>query len=98
MLFRSGFGVEHLHNGIIASGAILQYLEITQHTQIGHITSLTRIEEERYVRMDKFTIRSLELVSPMQEDGTSLLNVIDRTVSPMGGRMLHRWMVFPLRE
>ncbi len=93
-----GFGVEHLHNGIIASGAILQYLEITQHTQISHITSLTRIEEERYVRMDKFTIRSLELVSPMQEDGTSLLNVIDRTVSPMGGRMLHRWMVFPLRD
>ena len=93
-----GFGVEHLQNGIIASGAILQYLEATQHTQIGHITSLTRIEEERYVRMDKFTIRSLELVSPMQDDGTSLLNVIDRTVSPMGGRMLHRWMVFPLRD
>ena len=93
-----GFGVEHLHNGIIASGAIMQYLEITQHTQIGHITSLSRIEEERYVRLDKFTIRSLELIQPMQEDGSSLLNVIDRTCTPMGGRMLRRWVVFPLRD
>ena len=93
-----GFGVEHLHNGIIASGAIMQYLELTQHTQIGHITSLSRIEEERYVRLDKFTIRSLELVQPMQEDGASLLSVIDRTTTPMGGRMLRRWLVFPLRD
>lgn len=93
-----GFGVDHLHNGVIASGAILQYLEITQHTHISHITSLVRIEEEQYVRMDKFTIRSLEIVTPMQEGGTSLLNVIDRTVSPMGGRMLHRWIVFPLKD
>lgn len=93
-----GFGVDHLHNGVIASGAILQYLEITQHTHIGHITSLVRIEEEQYVRLDKFTIRSLEIISPMQEGGTSLLNVIDRTVSPMGGRMLHRWIVFPLKD
>ena len=93
-----GFGVEHLHNGIIASGAIMQYLEITQHKQIGHITSLSRIEEERYVRLDKFTIRSLELIQPMQEDGSSLLNVIDRTCTPMGGRMLRRWVVFPLRD
>jgi DNA mismatch repair protein MutS len=90
-----GFGVEHLKNGIIASGAILQYLELTQHTQIGHITSLSRIEEEKYVRLDKFTIRSLELLSPMQEDGSCLLDVIDHTVTPMGGRLLRRWVVFP---
>ena len=93
-----GFGVEHLHNGVIASGAILQYLEITQHTQIGHITSLARIEEEKYVRLDKFTVSSLELVYPMQEDGKSLCDVIDRTVSPMGARLLKRWVVFPLKE
>ena len=93
-----GFGVEHLHYGIIASGAILQYLEITQHTQIGHITSLARIEEEKYVRLDKFTVRSLELVYPMQEDGKSLCDVIDHTVSPMGARMLKRWVVFPLKD
>ena len=93
-----GFGVDHLNNGIIAAGAILQYLEITQHTQINHITSLARIEEDKYVRMDRFTIRSLELIAPMNEDGSSLLNVIDNTVTPMGGRMLRRWMVFPLKE
>ncbi|MEF2622089.1 MAG: DNA mismatch repair protein MutS, partial [Xylanibacter rarus] len=93
-----GFGVEHLRSGVVASGAILQYLEMTQHTHIGHITSLSRIEEERYVRLDKFTIRSLELLHPMQDDGSSLLDVIDRTVSPMGARMLKRWVVFPLRD
>ena len=93
-----GFGVDHLHNGVIASGAILQYLELTQHTQVGHITSLARIEEERYVRLDKFTVRSLELIQPMQDDGKSLLDVIDRTVSPMGARMLRRWMIFPLKD
>ena len=93
-----GFGVDHLHCGIIAAGAIMQYLELTQHTHIGHITSLSRIEQERYVRLDKFTIRSLELLQPMQEDGSSLLNVIDRTVTPMGGRMLKRWVVFPLKS
>lgn len=93
-----GFGVEHLKSGIIASGAIMQYLELTQHTHIGHITALSRIEEERYVRLDKFTIRSLELLQPMQEDGSSLLDVIDRTVTPMGGRMLKRWLVFPLKD
>ena len=93
-----GFGVDHLRNGVIASGAILQYLELTQHTQVGHITSLARIEEERYVRLDKFTVRSLELVQPMQDDGKSLLDVIDRTVSPMGARMLKRWMIFPLKD
>ena len=93
-----GFGVEHLKNGIIASGAILQYLEQTLHTQIAHITHLSRIEEEKYVRLDKFTVRSLELLGTMQEGGISLLNVIDRTVSPMGGRLLRRWLVFPLKE
>ena len=93
-----GFGVDHLQSGIVAAGAVLQYLEMTQHTHIGHITSLVRIEEERYVRLDKFTIRSLELLRPMQDDGASLLDVIDRTVSPMGGRMLRRWVVFPLRS
>ncbi len=93
-----GFGVDHLNNGVIAAGVILQYLEITQHTQINHITSLARIEEDKYVRMDRFTIRSLELIAPMNEDGSSLLNVIDNTVTPMGGRMLRRWMVFPLKD
>ena len=93
-----GFGVDHLHSGIIAAGAILQYLELTQHTHIAHITHISRIEEEKYVRLDKFTIRSLELVQPMQDDGRSLLDVIDRTVSPMGGRLLRRWLVFPLKD
>lgn len=93
-----GFGVDHLKNGVIAAGAILQYLEQTLHTQIAHITSLTRIEEERYVRLDKFTVRSLELVSTMQEGGKTLLDVIDHTVSPMGGRLLRRWLVFPLKD
>ena len=93
-----GFGVDHLQSGVVAAGAILQYLEQTQHTQIGHITSLSRIEEERYVRMDKFTIRSLELLGSMQDDGSSLLSVIDRTVSPMAGRLLRRWVVFPLKD
>lgn len=91
-----GFGVDHLKMGIIASGAILEYLEMTQHTQLGHITSLARIEEDRYVRLDKFTVRSLELVSSMNEGGTSLLDVIDHTISPMGARLFKRWMVFPL--
>ena len=93
-----GFGIEHLREGVIASGAILQYLELTQHTQINHITTLSRIEEDKYVRLDKFTIRSLELLSPMQDDGASLLDVVDKTVTPMGGRMLKRWMVFPLKD
>ncbi|HBO06440.1 MULTISPECIES: DNA mismatch repair protein MutS [Bacteroides] len=93
-----GFGVEHLKNGIIASGAILQYLIMTQHTQIGHITSLARIEEDKYVRLDKFTVRSLELMGSMNDGGSSLLNVIDKTISPMGARLLKRWMVFPLKD
>ena len=93
-----GFGVEHLKNGIVASGAILQYLEMTQHYQIGHITALSRIEEDRYVRLDKFTVRSLELLGSMNDGGTSLLGVIDKTISPMGARLLKRWVVFPLKN
>ncbi len=93
-----GFGVEHLKNGIIASGAILQYLIMTLHTQIGHVTSLARIEEDKYVRLDKFTVRSLELMGSMNDGGSSLLNVIDKTISPMGARLLKRWLVFPLKD
>ena len=93
-----GFGVQHLKLGIIASGAILYYLDQTQHTHISHITALSRIEEERYVRLDKFTVRSLELVDSMNEGGASLLSVIDKTVSPMGSRMLRRWVLFPLKD
>ena len=93
-----GFGVDHLLNGVIAAGAIMQYLELTQHTHINHITSLARIEEDKYVRMDRITIPSLELIAPMNEDGSSLLNVIDNTATPMGGRLLRRWMVFPLKD
>ena len=93
-----GFGIDHLACGVIAAGAILQYLDITQHHRIGHITGISRIEAERYVRLDRFTIRSLELVQPMQEDGASLLQVLDKTVTPMGGRLLRRWVVFPLKE
>ena len=93
-----GFGVDHLKNGTTAAGAILQYLEQTQHTHLQHITQISRIEEEKYVRLDKFTIRSLELQQPMHDDGRSLLGVVDHTVSPMGSRLLRRWMVFPLKD
>ncbi len=93
-----GFGVEHLTNGVIAAGTILHYLDVTQHTLIGHITTLSRIEEDKYVRLDKFTVRSLELISTMNEGGKSLLDILDRTVSPMGARMLRRWLVFPLKD
>ncbi len=93
-----GFGVEHLKLGIVASGAILHYLDITQHTHISHITTLSRVEEERYVRLDKFTLRSLEILSPMNEGGKSLLEVIDRTLTPMGSRMMRRWLTFPLKD
>ena len=93
-----GFGVEHLKNGIIASGAILQSLDMPEHTQVGHITSLARIEEDKYVRLDKFTVRSLELIGSMNDGGSSLLHVIDKTISPMGARLLKRWMVFPLKD
>ena len=93
-----GFGVDKMQNAIVASGAILFYLDLTQHTQISHITSLARIEEEKFVRLDRFTVRNLELVEPMCEDGKSLLNVIDRTVCPMGARLLRRWTLFPLKS
>lgn len=93
-----GFGIHQMPNAIIAAGSLLHYLDITQHTQISHITALSRIEEERYVRLDKFTVRSLELLSSMNEGGKSLLDVIDRTTSPMGARMLKRWMIFPLKD
>lgn len=93
-----GFGVEAMSAGVVASGAVLQYLDLTQHTQLRHITTLARIEAERYVRLDKFTVRNLELVEAMSEDGMSLLQVIDKTLSPMGARMLHRWLLFPLKE
>ena len=93
-----GFGVDHLNSGIVAAGVVLQYLEITQHLQLGHITSLRRIEEERFVRLDKFTVRSLELLAPMNEGGISLLDVIDKTCTPMGGRLLRRWLMFPLKD
>ncbi|MCE5204915.1 MAG: DNA mismatch repair protein MutS [Porphyromonadaceae bacterium] len=93
-----GFGVENLPLGIIASGAILHYLDITQHYNTAHIVSLKRIEEERFVRLDKFTVRSLELISTMNEGGKTLLDILDKTISPMGSRLLRRWIVFPLKD
>lgn len=93
-----GFGVDHLPNGLIAAGSILHYLDITQHHNINHITTLSRIEEDKFVRLDKFTIRSLELLGSMNEGGSSLLQVLDKTTTPMGGRMLKRWVVFPLKQ
>lgn len=93
-----GFGIHQMTDAITASGAILHYLDLTQHTQISHITSLSRIEEERYVRLDRFTVRNLELIDPMCDDGKSLLSVIDRTMSPMGARLLRRWILFPLKD
>ena len=93
-----GFGIDHLKCGIVAAGAVLLYLDMTQHTQTGHITSIARIEEERYVRLDKFTVRNLELLNPLAEGGKSLLNVIDHTVTPMGARLMRRWLLFPLKD
>lgn len=93
-----GFGVDHLKDGIVAAGAVLCYLDMTEHTRTSHITSLSRIDEERYVRLDSFTTRNLELVAPMSEGGTPLLSVLDHTLTPMGARLLHRWTVFPLRS
>ena len=93
-----GFGVHSLHAAVVASGAIMHYLDITNHTQTGHITKLSRIEEDRFVRLDKFTVRNLELVDSLGEDGKSLLQVLDRTVTPMGARMLRRWLLFPLKD
>ncbi len=93
-----GFGIDRMHEAIIAAGAILHYLDITRHTLTSHITSISRIEEEKYVRLDRFTVRNLELIEPLDPDGKSLLNVIDRTVTPMGGRLLRRWLLFPLKD
>lgn len=93
-----GFGIDHLAAAVVAAGVVLAYLDITQHTHIGHVTAIRRIEEERYVRLDKFTVRNLELIAPMSEGGTSLLDVVDRTLTPMGARLLHRWLLFPLRD
>lgn len=93
-----GFGIEHLRNGIVAAGAVLHYLDVTLHSNIRHIIRISRIEEERYVRLDRYTIRNLELLAPMHEGGVSLLNIIDKTISPMGGRLLRRWVAFPLKD
>ena len=92
------FGIDHLANGKIAAGVILEYMVETMHENLGHIGSISMIEEERFVRLDRFTIRNLELVDSMNEDGVSLLKVMDRTASPMGGRLLRRWMLFPLKD
>ena len=93
-----GFGIDKMDNAVVASGVVLFYLDLTQHTQIGHITSISRIEEEKFVRLDKFTVRNLELIEPMSDDGKSLLDVIDKTVTPMGARLLRRWILFPLKS
>ena len=93
-----GFGLHGMNDAIIAAGVILHYLDITQHTRTGHITSISRIEEDRYVRLDRFTVRNLELVNALGEGGKSLLDVLDRTVTPMGSRLLHRWLMFPLKD
>lgn len=93
-----GFGIHGMHDAIIAAGAILHYLDITQHSRLSHITAISRIEEDRYVRLDRFTVRNLELVNALEEGGKSLLGVLDRTVTPMGSRLLHRWLLFPLRD
>ena len=93
-----GFGIQGMHDAIVAAGAIMHYLDYTKHTRTAHITSISRIEEDRYVRLDKFTVRNLELVQPLDDGGRSLLGVLDRTVTPMGSRLLHRWLMFPLRD
>ena len=93
-----GFGITGIPLAVVAAGAILHYLDLTHHTHTGHITRLSRIEEDRYVRLDKFTIRNLELLQSLGDEGKSLLSVLDRTVSPMGARMLRRWITFPLKD
>ncbi len=93
-----GFGIESMPDAIVAAGAVLHYLDVTQHSRLGHITSISRIEEGTYVRLDRFTVRNLELVAPLDEGGLSLLSVLDRTATSMGSRLLHRWLLFPLRD
>lgn len=93
-----GFGIEEIESGIVAAGAILYYLEETEHKEIQHISSISRIAEEKYVWLDKFTIRNLELVFPQHEGGIPLINILDQTVTPMGSRMMKKWMVLPLKE
>ena len=93
-----GYGIDHMHNAVTAAGAIMCYLEITQHTRTGHITTIRRVEADSYVRLDRFTVRNLELIAPMNDDGTSLLQVLDHTCTPMGARMLRRWVLFPLQQ
>ena len=90
-----GFGVDDMHYAVIAAGSILVYLEMTGHTNLSHITTLRRIDESAYVRLDRFTMRNLELIEPLAKDGKSLLSVIDRTTTPMGSRMLRWWLAFP---
>jgi DNA mismatch repair protein MutS len=93
-----GFGVDNLPNGVVAAGSILHYLDLTHHEHTGHITQLSRIEEERFVWLDRFTVRNLELYGTINEGGRTLLQVIDRTISPMGARLLRRWVAFPLKD
>jgi DNA mismatch repair protein MutS len=93
-----GFGIQHMEAAVIASGAVLYYMDLTEHRQLGHIQTISRVEEDRFVRLDRYTIRSLELCDAMNDGGKSLLKIIDRTKSAMGGRMLRRWLLFPLKE
>ncbi len=93
-----GFGIHGMPDAIVAAGAILHYLDITKHSRLSHITAISRIEEDHYVRLDRFTIRNLELLAPLDEDGKSLMSVLDRTSTPMGSRLLHRWLLFPLKD
>ena len=93
-----GYGIHGMPEAIIAAGAVLHYLDVTKHSGLSHITAISRIEEDRYVRLDRFTVRNLELIAPLDEGGRSLLNVLDRTVTPMGSRLMHRWLLFPLKD
>ncbi|MCM1078066.1 MAG: DNA mismatch repair protein MutS [Bacteroidales bacterium] len=93
-----GFGIDHMHNGIAAAGAVMGYLEFTEHKMLGHITGISRLDTDSFVRLDTFTVRSLELLNPMTDGGVSLLSVIDNTATAMGGRLMRRWLLFPLKD
>lgn len=93
-----GFGIERLKLGVVAAGAIMHYLDLTQHHQVSHITSISRIDEDKYVWLDRFTIRNLEIFSPVNEGGRSLIDIVDRSVTPMGSRLLKRWVALPLKD